>query len=396
MRILTLCYEYPPVGGGGGVVCQGVAQALVRAGHTVDVVTGKMKGLASHEVDHGVGVHRVRCVRPHPHYTTAAQLATMLPGLYARARALHRAKPYDLCHCHFVIPSGVVAYALLKTDGLPYVVTAHGSDVPGYNPDRFGRLHPLVHPMWRRIVHAASAITSPSKHLEGLIHERIDVPVRVIPNGFDPPTFPKAERKNRILVATRMFERKGVQFVIRALAGMDTDWEVCVIGDGPYLPTLKKLASSLGVKVNFLGMIPRDELQRYYATSRLFVFTSSQENFPMVLLEAMAGGCAVVTSSTSGCAEVGSGAAVLVEPENELALRDTLSRLLRDDVAIERHARLGVDRVAQFGWDRIASEFAALFQENSGGRFRAKTNVVEIKKLEPQPWNRRRASPRIR
>lgn len=84
----------------------------------------------------------------------------------------------------------------------------------------------------------------------------------------------------------------------------------------------------------------------------------------MVLLEAMAGGCAVVTSSTSGCAEVAGGAGVLVEPENELALREALSRLLRDDREIARIARLGLDRVALFGWDRIASEFAALFREH--------------------------------
>ena len=364
MRILTLCYEYPPIGGGGAVVCQGVAQALVRAGHTVDVVTSKLKGLASHELDEGVGVHRVPCIRPHSHYTTPMQLATVLPGLYAGARGLQRAEPYDLCHCHFVIPSGVAAYALLKWQGVPFVLTAHGSDIPGYNPDRFGTLHPLIHPLWRRIVKAAAAITSPSRHLEGLIHKSIDVPVRIIPNGFDPPTLLKAERKNRILVATRMFERKGVQFVIRALAGMETDWDVCVAGDGPYLPTLKQLARDLGVRVDFLGMIPRDELQALYATSRVFVFMSSQENFPMVLLEAMAGGCAVVTSSTSGCAEVAGGAGVLVEPENELALREALSRLLRDDREIARIARLGLDRVALFGWDRVASEFAALFREH--------------------------------
>ena len=80
----------------------------------------------------------------------------------------------------------------------------------------------------------------------------------------------------------------------------------------------------------------------------------------MVLLEAMAGGCAVVTSSTSGCAEVAGGAGVLVEPENELALREALSRLLRDDREIDRIARLGLDRVA--------SEFAALFREHVDAR----------------------------
>ena len=358
----------------------------MRAGHTVDVVTSRASGLPAHEIDAGVGVHRVPCVRPHPHFTTAPQMATALPGLHARARALHRANPYDVCHCHFVIPSGIAAYALLKTDGLPFVLTAHGSDVPGYNPDRFGILHRLLAPAWRRIIRSAAAITSPSRHLESLIRARIDVPLTIVPNGFDPVGFPAAVRRNRILVATRMFERKGVQYVLRALAGMTTDWEICIAGDGPYLPTLKALARELNVKAEFLGMVPRDQLQRLFATSRVFVFTSSQENFPMVLLEAMAGGCAVVTSSTSGCAEVASGAAVLVEPENEFALRDELSLLLSDDREIDRIARLGVERVKLFSWDRVASEFAALFEKHaiaSAGADNAAARVPQTRADRP-------------
>ena len=92
----------------------------------------------------------------------------------------------------------------------------------------------------------------------------------------------------------------------------------------------------------------------------------------MVLLEAMAGGCAVVTSSTSGCAEVAGGAAVLVEPESEFALRDELSLLLSDTGEVDRIAGLGVERVKLFSWDRVASEFAALFEEHAIWTTRAK------------------------
>lgn len=111
----------------------------------------------------------------------------------------------------------------------------------------------------------------------------------------------------------------------------------------------------------------------------------------MVLLEAMAGGCAVVTSSTSGCAEVAGGAAILVEPENELALRETLSRLLHDAREIDRIAGLGIDRVALFGWDRVASEFATLFHEHAGGQFRFDPPTTDLPQAGSRPWDRQRA-----
>jgi len=42
---------------------------------------------------------------------------------------------FDLIHAHFIFPDGVLAFLLSRLTGLPYLITAHGSDVPGYNPD---------------------------------------------------------------------------------------------------------------------------------------------------------------------------------------------------------------------------------------------------------------------
>ena len=61
--ILTVCCEYPPVGGGGATACQALAEALVRAGHRIDVVTSGMRGLAPFEEQNGVRIHRVRGLR---------------------------------------------------------------------------------------------------------------------------------------------------------------------------------------------------------------------------------------------------------------------------------------------------------------------------------------------
>jgi glycosyltransferase involved in cell wall biosynthesis len=366
MRILTICYEYPPIGGGGGVVCQGVAQALVGAGHEVHVVTSGMRDLAAYEEDRGVHVHRVPCVRRVRFHATAAELATQILPSYRKALELIRRQPFDLVHCHFVIPSGVVAYLLRRRTGLPYVLTAHGSDVPGYNPERFELMHRVLAPFWRRIIGRSAAITAPSRFLQELIGRRLATPVEVIPNSFEAPTVPDLPRRDRILVVTRMVERKGVQHLVQAMAGLETDWELVIAGDGPYLPTVRQMAEERGVKASFLGFVGRDRLPELYASAKVFVFPSMQENFPMVLLEAMNAGCAVVTSTVPGCAEVAGDAALLVEPGDVDGLRQALQRLLAGDGTVEALARRSLARAACFAPEIILRQYETLFRRAAG------------------------------
>lgn len=364
MRILTVSYEYPPLGGGGAPMCQGICEAMVAAGHEVDVVTSGMRDLPEREERAGVRIHRVPCVRRHRHYTTTAELFTTLLPAYRRALALQREAPYDVNHCHFVVPSGVVAYALWKRTGLPYVITSHGSDIPGYNPDRFSLAHRVIRPVWSRIVRGARAISTPSHFLANLIQQHLDVPVDVIPYGFDAPRVPPVERGNRILVATRMFERKGVQYLLRALEELDTDWEVLIAGDGPYLPHLREQAAETGVRVTFLGQVSDRELTTLYRTARVFVFPSIRENFPVVLLEAMAAGCAVVTTSAEGCAEVVGDAAITVASGDGTALHAALGTLLDDDARIQELSARARARITRFAWARIVTEYEDLYRRS--------------------------------
>lgn len=368
-------YEYPPIGGGGATVSQSLAEAMVRNGHEVDVVTSGMKDLSDHEVINGVHIHRVRCLRWKRHYSTTLELLTQIIPSYRKALELVEKKKYDINHTHFIVPSGISSYLLKKKTGLPYIITAHGSDVPGYNPDRFDLAHKLIRPVWRSVLINCNGVASPSHFLKGLIQRNVDIPVDVIPNNYDPPDHTGSEKKNRILVASRLVERKGVQFLIEALDVLDEDWEVYIAGDGPYLPALKKLASRLKVTIHFLGFISRESLQELYASSKIFVFPSLQENFPMVLLEAMAAGCAIVTTSIEGSSEVVGTSAIKVEPSNVEHIRDALKTLTNDTEQVQQYGQLAQDRVKQFSTSRIATMYQALFN-----RVIAENNSVGLHK----------------
>jgi L-malate glycosyltransferase len=153
-----------------------------------------------------------------------------------------------------------------------------------------------------------------------------------------------------------MFERKGVQFLLKALEGLPDEFDVHVVGDGPYLETLKTLAGSLGVRAKFHGYMDNDsaDLRELYETASIFVFTSESENFPIVLLEAMAAGAAIVTTSGTGCAEVVGDAAILVPPRDPDALRSALVKLSHDPALVERLGHAARERVVKrFGWERV-------------------------------------------
>jgi glycosyltransferase involved in cell wall biosynthesis len=119
------------------------------------------------------------------------------------------------------------------------------------------------------------------------------------------------------------------------------------------------------VAVRFLGYVRGDELARLYHGSRLFVFPSVQENFPMVLLEAMSAGCAVVTTRAPGCVEVVGDAAVLTTPGDVAELAAALERLLADPAAVERLGAAARRRAARFCWRHVAAGFHEVFARHA-------------------------------
>ena len=366
MKILCMTYEYPPVGGGGANVAHPLAATLVSRGHSVDVVTSGMSDLPAFETVDGVNVHRVRCIRRHRHYTTTAELLTYVWPAYRKALELTRKHQFDLNHTHFAIPTGLASWLLYRKTGLPYTTTIHGSDVPGYNPDRFRIAHTLVRPVWRKVVEDSTRIVSASHFLKNLIQQHIDVPVDIVRNGYAPKFTDSlsAAKKNRVLVVTRMFPRKGVQYFIDALSGLNHDWEVVIAGDGPYLPALKAQVKRLGLNVRFVGFVQGDTLAELYATSKIFVFPSLQENFPTVLLEAMEAGCAIITTSSDGCAEVVGDAGIATLPERSDQIRNALALLMSDEGRIRMFSARARERINQFRWPRIASQYETVMQHS--------------------------------
>lgn len=369
MRILQICYEFPPVGGGGSRVVDGLTRELARRGHEVHVVTMGFRDRPRRETVDGVTVHRVPGVRRNEYRCTIPEVAIHLLAARSFLRTLLRAHDFDINHTHFILPDGLLAAGLWRTEGLPYLITAHGSDVPGYNPHRLHLAHALVRPVWNRAVGEARVVVCPSRAIRALVRRRapgLETPV--IPYGFDPARFGNDKpRERRILVVSRLLRRKGIQHLLRATEGLALDHEIHVVGDGPYLTVLRRLARANPNRIVFHGWLDNRsaELSSLYETSEIFVLPSARENFPVSLTEAMAAGLAIITTRGTGCAEVVDGTGVLVEPKSPADLRAALVALTSDPARCRKLGRAARARLRDdLSWATVADRYLTLYERH--------------------------------
>jgi glycosyltransferase involved in cell wall biosynthesis len=125
---------------------------------------------------------------------------------------------------------------------------------------------------------------------------------------------------------------------------------------------IERRAAELGVaeRVRFLGYLPEADLPALLSGALAFLFPSLYEGFGMPVLEAMACGAPVLTSSSSSLPEVAGDAALLVDPRDTGAIAAAIGRLATDAGLRAALRERGLARAAQFSWERCARETLAV------------------------------------
>lgn len=128
---------------------------------------------------------------------------------------------------------------------------------------------------------------------------------------------------------------------------------------------IQRRASELGLdgRVVCVGHVSAEDLRVLYAHAALFAFPSLYEGFGMPVLEAMACGTPVITSSTTSLPEVAGEAAVLIDPQSPEQLADALVRVSQDAALRADLRAKGLERVKQFTWERAARETLSVYRE---------------------------------
>lgn len=341
MKILTLNYEYPPIGGGASPVAADIARHLVARGHTVHVVTMAFGDLPMHEVKDGVEIFRVKCLRSKAYVSYPWEQLSYLIEARRFLKKHLKTHTYDVAHLHFIFPTGVLGVWLKKQYNLPFVITAHGSDVEGYNQNRFQIMHKLLRGPWKRICAQAFGVTAPSEYLRQLILKS-DPSVRcsIVPNGIETDSYSRGPKEKTILTMCRLQPHKGVQDVIRAFAvAAQPGWTLRVVGDGPYRAELEQIAQHCGIsdRVEFTGWVESksERLRDILAHASVFVSMSRFESFGVSAAEAIASGCAVTLSDIPTHRYFARFGASLVPLDDPEALATSLTSAMQQEVPVE-------------------------------------------------------------
>ncbi len=150
---------------------------------------------------------------------------------------------------------------------------------------------------------------------------------------------------------------------------------VCV---GPYGWSSRDLAGRierLGIQdaVHFTGYVPFEHLPAIYSLGEFFVFPSLYEGFGLPVVEAMACGVPVLTSTTSSLGEIAGDAAVTIDPMDTDAIADAIVRLATDPELRRDRAEQGLRRARSFSWQQTARDMLAVYHRAAGVTLKSPT-----------------------
>lgn len=374
MKILVLCYEYPPIGGGGGRVAAQVAKELVRRGHEVRLITSGMRHLPGRFNDDGVEVFREPSFRRREDTCSVPEMGLYLLTNFLPALRQVRDWQPDVVHAHFAVPTGVLALALHLFTRKPYVITAHLGDVPGGVPEQTAGLFKLVNPFVRQVWKHCARVTAVSTFVGNLARKAYNVDPVVILNAvrMERAVEVQPNPAPRLLFVGRLSLQKNPLLAVEALAAVrDLPWSLEVIGEGPLGQAMKEKVGELQLtdRISFRGWLPGAEVGAKMAQSDILLMTSLHEGLPMVAVEALHHGLAIIGSDIGGMQDVvdegRNGHLCALTPE---ACADKLRQVLSSPERLTAQRRASAEKAQAFDLPRSIDRYEEVLTEATRDR----------------------------
>ncbi len=313
MKILFCNYEYPPLGGGGGVINALLAGELAKR-HEVTILTSQGLDLPHLEI-----VNNVRIIRV-PVFFRRQKAAANIPSMLAylpmgisAGKKLLDSESFDIINTHFALPSGPVGEALSRYAHIPNILSVHGGDL--YDPSKFASPHRhLILRYWiKKLLRRADAVVGQSKNTLSNMQayytpeiEGIRIPLGINrPEAVNPKReeFGFSDKEFLFVTVGRLVARKAINQLINIMSNFKgKPVHLLVVGSGPQEQTLQDKASELGIEsqIHFMGHVSDHAKQKILNISDVFVSTSQHEGFGIVYLEAMAAGLPVICYDYGG------------------------------------------------------------------------------------------------
>jgi glycosyltransferase involved in cell wall biosynthesis len=353
-----------------------LAQHAVKNGHEAIIITGYIKP----EIKSPVKVITVPAVK----FPLYKDYRLTTPGRLYFASILKEFQP-DLLHLHSPDPLSWAALNYGRRHKIPVLITHHTAFdryLPYY---RLAWLEPLVWDLLGRLYNRASLVDVPSPLIASDLRQHGIKNLAVIPWGIDLQLFNpgKADAQWRnevtggksqpiILYAGRLTREKDLKTlatVYQALRRLNDStvvpdakaFQMVVAGDGPARTELESLMPG----AIFTGNLDHARLAEVYAASDIFLFPSSTDNFPLVIMEALASGLVPVVADRGGAPSA------IIHQENGLICRacdasefaSQVQGLLDDPAALSRLKKAAYQSAQEYDWEKILVRIFKLYED---------------------------------
>lgn len=379
MRILILDNEFPPLGGGTGVINYHIMIELDRIEHVrVDLVTSS-RSKDHYEVEQfgrRGRIFRVPVDNRNIHHSSNIELLRYTFRGVRQSLNLMRNQPYDLCWAYAAVPSGFVALVLRLQTQLPYILITQGPDIPWYER-RYFPLYPILLPIIKLVWNRASMVTAQSHASRQLISRTSPrLPVKIIHNGVEIERFAPAsetpdlrsQRKPLTFICVgRLIKRKGQHHLFQAAAllrqrGYSGQFRIVLVGTGDGEKLLRDQCAQLDLQeaVSFAGFVAREDMPQQYAAADVFVLPSYNEGMSVALLEALASGLPVVATMTGGTTELVTENGFIIPWADPVALAEVLERFLCEPALFRQMGQRSYEIAKGFSWQATTQAYLDL------------------------------------
>lgn len=298
----------------------------------------------------------------------AEYLRTLLAILAGWAGFLRRPRP-DIVHVHtshqfsFYISTPYVFVASLLWNR-PVILHVHGSSFDTFVTDA----SPVIAALQRRVFAACHATIALSEGWRDVLARRASRDrIVVVPNAVDPSEYAPARTRDRphLVFVSNHIERKGIGDVTEAIDRLQDDgieFRATIAGSGPLSQHAEAVAAAHDA-VDYRGYVSETEKRTLLNEGSVYVLPTRAEGLPIAVLEAMAGGNAVVSTDVGAISSiVDEENGALVPPGDVDALTTTLERLLSEPSATARMGRVSRRRIADgYAWSDVAERLLTLY-----------------------------------